>query len=209
MSSVNIVWEAVSEKHGDRFKPEERKEAPSQLFSALLKTDLPIGQNFNPRHLAETVNLDAGGIAKSMGAPQPSPAQFKKMVQSYQENLAAFDTQLGKVFRSNNISTNPPPALKINVNGQVTVAGSHPDAQKIESLFESDAELRSGLTALGHAAAKLRAAEIGTAASPLGPLAQIALNGERIKQDVERRAAGRYASPSDTAPQNSAIDHKA
>lgn len=214
MTDTAKVWEPQSERLGERFKPEARREPPSQLFASLVKSDLPLGRVFDPRHLGDTIKLDKDGILGALDAQRLSPKELERLRGAYAEKLAAFETKLGKFFQEKDISTNPPPGLKILASGRVEVAGGHPDRQKIEKLFEVTPELNDGIQALASDAAKIRAAELAATGTHLTPLTGVLFDGARIRHDVEQRAAGRYgkvAVPTDgpAEPHAGAVDQRA
>ncbi len=127
--------------------------------------------------LVRTVSSAANSmfsVAKSMGSKKTSATQAsdatsfsseaKRLNQSKaaesvlpsssstQANLAAFSTELRKVFSENGIDTTQEIDLKTNELGKIEAANDHPDKAKIEALFEENPELAAQFQQLSSSA---------------------------------------------------------
>ncbi len=82
-------------------------------------------------------------LAELLGiAPGPdNRVTMEEITQKIRENLAAFQDRLGKIFSETDIDTSKEIELGLDREGKVVVLNDHPDAARIERIFQDNPEL--------------------------------------------------------------------
>lgn len=110
---------------------------------------------------------------------------------AYEEKLAGFKTELGNLFRDEEIKTTPAPMLEIDKKGKVTVINDHPDKKKIEKLFAEHGDLAQRFASLQSDATVIQAYD--KSADKRSVDWRLIFDGERMRLESSSDAAGRFA----------------
>ena len=101
------------------------------------------------------------GSALSSGVSPPSgtSSNLNDLRQASEQSLSEFTRSLKQLFHDAGIDTSQMIRLEPDDHGGITVVGHHPDADKIEKIFEENPDLAAKFQTLAQKFKDLRAAE--------------------------------------------------
>ena len=104
---------------------------------------------------------DMNLIAKllGIGKKKADSVSIREIRASYAEKFQQFTAKLDRLLQLGSIDRGSEATLSIDATGTVRVTNGHPDADKIEALFENDPELANEFRGLSSMASFLRAAD--------------------------------------------------
>jgi hypothetical protein len=98
-------------------------------------------------------------FAPNQIALESSATSIETLRIEHQRTLPEFEDRFRRLLQERGIDLGAGVALQTDVNGEVRVAGDHPQREAIERLFRDDAELRNLFVRLDRQASLLRAAD--------------------------------------------------
>lgn len=162
--------------------PPQTVEIPASTFARLLAGQLKATPSAaaaqRPAVLVSTPKAES-----SSGAVQ---GRLDELVSQFEEALAEFRAQVGELFANNLIDEAHELDLSVDSSGNVTVGGSHPNAEQINAMFAAHPMLRYAFNRLAATASTIETrldmfpTQLRNLANPQAAVAQYAnlLNGQ-------------------------------